>query len=355
MEVQIVLLAQDPYPTPGDADGLCFSTRAKKRPMSLRVIFKTIASEVGDLDDAAEEDDWRCNRLENWAAQGMLMLNSFLTTEKGVKRAHPFWEALTNAIVRTVAEVGHDVDYLLWGNDAQKKEKFLRGVPAYKIHKHTHPADSAYGKPFDGCGHFAAMVESRGWDWRARLPVIRIFTDGSCKGINKRGGVDREGKSGKAGAGMAIVEGLGATPEEPKLVSIQVPDPPTNNRAEGIALVEALELLSRTVWSRAEVFTDSKYAFNQSMDLWKPNTNFSLVKRLRKAYKAVIAQGKSISGEFTMFQMRGHGKADKCYYHACSERPTKGNLRDIPCTQEMRDGNDLADEAARNAADIYNP
>ena len=120
-KVRVLLLGQDPYPTPGHAHGLCFSVKAGvKHPASLRNIFKELQADLG------------CpvpnhGNLESWARQGMLMLNAVLTVRSGEANSHAGkgWEEFTDAIIRALNARSAPVVFVLWGNYAQKKIKLI--------------------------------------------------------------------------------------------------------------------------------------------------------------------------------------------------------------------------------------
>lgn len=110
---RVVVFGQDPYPTPGQADGLAFSAERSSRP-SLRRIFEVLE---------ADRPGWRrpvSGRLDAWAAQGVLLLNPALTVEVGRKESHLEigWQALTCQIVQILCEVSPQPAFLLWGGKA---------------------------------------------------------------------------------------------------------------------------------------------------------------------------------------------------------------------------------------------
>ena len=112
--VKVVILGQDPYPTPGHADGLAFSASVGK-PASLRRIFAVLAN---DRPGFVPPVSWR---LDDWALQGVLLLNPTLTVEQGVIGAHLGcgWQDLTADIVRVLLNRADPPVFLLWGSKAQ--------------------------------------------------------------------------------------------------------------------------------------------------------------------------------------------------------------------------------------------
>jgi uracil-DNA glycosylase len=115
--VKVVILGQDPYPTPGDSHGLAFSYRGSGRlPASLRVIFDELSSDLGIQRP-------RSTDLSPWARQGVLCLNTALTVEAGQAGAHlKFgWSALADEVLAAVSAQRPAVAFLLWGGPARKR------------------------------------------------------------------------------------------------------------------------------------------------------------------------------------------------------------------------------------------
>lgn len=116
-EIRVVILGQDPYHGPGQANGLCFSVNDEvKFPRSLLNIFKELESDLGIPIP-------KSGNLERWAAQGVLLLNTVLTVQQGKAGSHKRkgWEILTDAVIAHINSECENVVFLLWGNDAQKK------------------------------------------------------------------------------------------------------------------------------------------------------------------------------------------------------------------------------------------
>ena len=168
--VKVVILGQDPYHGAGQAHGLSFSVPAGLRvPPSLANIYKELESDLG-LPRASH------GNLENWARQGVLLLNACLTVEEGCAGSHQRrgWEALTDAAVAAVAARPDPCVFLLWGSHA--REKALR-VPDLVDGRHLvltapHPSPLSAHRGFLGCRHFSqanAFLEAHGRraiDWR---------------------------------------------------------------------------------------------------------------------------------------------------------------------------------------------
>jgi uracil-DNA glycosylase len=152
-DVRVVIIGQDPYHGPGQAQGLAFSVPDDcRRPPSLRNIFKELARSYPDR-PAATGNDLQC-----WADQGVLLLNTCLTVEQGQAGAHARqgWETVTNALLAHVAATGPKV-FMLWGAHAQAKRALLPAKARHLVLEANHPSPLSANRPptpFLGCGHF---------------------------------------------------------------------------------------------------------------------------------------------------------------------------------------------------------
>lgn len=155
-DVRVLILGQDPYHGPGQAQGLAFSVPAGiALPPSLRNIFKEL---VRDLGQAPATGD-----LSGWAAQGVLLLNTTLTVEQGEAASHARhgWEPLTELLVGAVARRGAPCVYMLWGAHAQRFAPLIQdtGGPHTRVLMSNHPSPLSALRPpvpFLGNGHFGA-------------------------------------------------------------------------------------------------------------------------------------------------------------------------------------------------------
>lgn len=156
--VKVVILGQDPYHGPGQAEGLAFSVAPGiQPPPSLRNIFKELQQE--GMPPRAPGGS-----LAGWAEQGVLLLNTCLTVEDGLPASHAKrgWETLTDAVVTHVAQSAPVCVYLLWGAHAQSKAPLIQQVTtAFGRHslllQSNHPSPLSALRPptpFMGCGHF---------------------------------------------------------------------------------------------------------------------------------------------------------------------------------------------------------
>ena len=162
-QVRLVILGQDPYHGPGQAEGLAFSVApGVKPPPSLRNIFKEVARE--GLGARAQQGD---GSLLRWAEQGVLLLNTSLTVEAGEPGSHAQrgWEVLTDKIIQAVAAKQTPVVFMLWGAHAQAKDGLIASRASFaganrKSHlmlKANHPSPLSALRaplPFIGCDHF---------------------------------------------------------------------------------------------------------------------------------------------------------------------------------------------------------
>lgn len=156
-QVQVVILGQDPYHGPNQAQGLSFSVPdACPTPPSLRNMFAELSKEYPDTFVRQR------NSLIRWARRGVLLLNTSLTVQahKPASHAKRGWEAVTDAILLRVLQEPRPKVFLLWGSHAQSKEDLLRRHPPagpVLVLKANHPSPLSAlrpPRPFIGCGHF---------------------------------------------------------------------------------------------------------------------------------------------------------------------------------------------------------
>lgn len=170
--MRVVILGQDPYHGPGQAQGLSFSVPdTVPAPPSLRNMFNELAQEFPDRPRR------RRNDLSDWARQGVLLLNTSLTVEQGAAGSHARkgWEQVTDALIDAVARSPQPTVFLLWGSHAQSKAAAIEANgTACKLLMANHPSPLSAlrpPRPFIGCGHFSkanAWLESQGQapiDW----------------------------------------------------------------------------------------------------------------------------------------------------------------------------------------------
>ena len=155
--VRVVILGQDPYHGPGQAEGLAFSVApGVKVPPSLRNMLQELQRDIG----APMPAD---GSLVRWAKQGVLLLNTGLTVEDGQPASHAGrgWESLTDAVIRHCNDTGPAKVFMLWGAHAQKKAPLIdAGRHRVLCANHPSPLSARRGPvPFVGCGHFGRANE----------------------------------------------------------------------------------------------------------------------------------------------------------------------------------------------------
>ena len=147
--VKVILLGQDPYHGPGQADGLCFSVpNDVSIPPSLQNIYKEINADIGTC-------FYNSGNLEEWAKQGVLLLNTSLSVIDSMPGSHANigWSLLVDSIIATLNNKT-DIIFLLWGNSSAKKEKLINKEVNHVL-KSAHPSPLSSYKGFFGCKHFS--------------------------------------------------------------------------------------------------------------------------------------------------------------------------------------------------------
>lgn len=148
-DVKVVIFGQDPYHGEKQAHGLAFSVqKGIDTPPSLKNIYKELNAELGLYIP-------NNGYLEKWARQGVMLLNSSLTVRDGEANSHKGkgWEIFTDKIVEILNKRPEPVIFLLWGNDAKKKEELITGGQ-HLILTAAHPSPLSANRGFFGCGHF---------------------------------------------------------------------------------------------------------------------------------------------------------------------------------------------------------
>ncbi|MCQ2144984.1 MAG: uracil-DNA glycosylase [Bacteroidales bacterium] len=152
-QVKVVILGQDPYHNPGQAMGLSFSVPdGVPAPPSLKNIFKEIETDLGIRMSGRPN-------LENWARQGVLMLNAILTVEANKAASHSRigWEEFTDAVIRYLSDNTEGTVFMLWGNFARTKAALIDSS-RHHVLTAAHPSPLARGA-FFGCRHFSKANE----------------------------------------------------------------------------------------------------------------------------------------------------------------------------------------------------
>ncbi len=159
-KVRVVILGQDPYPTPGHAHGLCFSVQPGVRPLpkSLQNIFRELRDDLGI--------DNHSGNLEPWARQGVLLLNAVLTVERGRPASHQGkgWERFTDRAIQILNDGDRPIVFVLWGSYAQRKGSIIDRNRHHVIAS-PHPSPLSAHRGFFGSRPFSrinALLEGLG-------------------------------------------------------------------------------------------------------------------------------------------------------------------------------------------------
>ncbi len=147
-DLKVVILGQDPYHDVGQANGLCFAVnRGIKLPPSLKNIFKELQADIGQFQGESH--------LEQWAQQGVLLLNSILTVRAHEAASHrgKGWEQFTDAVIQLINQQCNHIVFLLWGKYAQDKGKWI-DKQRHCVLTAGHPSPLSV-RHFSGCRHFS--------------------------------------------------------------------------------------------------------------------------------------------------------------------------------------------------------
>ncbi len=147
--VKVVIVGQDPYHTPKMAHGLCFSVpETEPLPPSLKNIYKELHADLGI-------EPCKTGNLEYWASQGVFLLNSVLTVQKGIPASHAGkgWEEFTNKVIKELSEKREGLVFILWGNYAKKKGEHINRQK-HLVLESGHPSPLSV-RHFLGCKHFS--------------------------------------------------------------------------------------------------------------------------------------------------------------------------------------------------------
>ncbi len=166
-KVKVVILGQDPYHGPNQANGLAFSVaKGVRLPPSLMNIYKEIESDIGKKTSNNEGE------LESWAKQGVLLLNATLTVRANSAGSHQNkgWESFTDAVVRILSEKKEGLAFVLWGNYAQKKGSII-DESKHLVLRSAHPSPlSAHNgffgsKPFSQTNEYLILNDKEPIEW----------------------------------------------------------------------------------------------------------------------------------------------------------------------------------------------
>ncbi len=160
-KVKAVIIGQDPYHNPGQANGLCFSVSdGIEPPPSLVNILQELHDDLGIPIPQS-------GNLENWAHQGILLLNSSLTVRAHQAASHSGigWQQFTDTIIERISAIKENLVFLLWGNYAIRKKALIAKDRGHLILEAPHPSPLSAYRGFFGCRHFSkanAFLKSKG-------------------------------------------------------------------------------------------------------------------------------------------------------------------------------------------------
>lgn len=166
-EVRVVIIGQDPYHGPKEAEGLCFSVKKGiKKPPSLKNIFKELNADLN-----IEEPEH--GSLEDWSREGVLLLNTILTVIKDSPGSHrkTGWETFTNNVIKLLNDKNSPIVFILWGKYAQSKKTLITNKKHLIIESsHPSPFSARYGffgsKPFSKTNNFLKKNSLKTINWR---------------------------------------------------------------------------------------------------------------------------------------------------------------------------------------------
>lgn len=151
--VKVVILGQDPYHGPGQAHGMAFSVKKGiPVPPSLQNIYKELYDDLGVIPP-------RHGNLEDWARQGVLLMNAVLTVRAGQANSHrgKGWEIFTDTVISHLNQREKPMVFLLWGNNAKQKRALITN-PNHLVLTAAHPSPLSAYNGFFGCRHFSAAT-----------------------------------------------------------------------------------------------------------------------------------------------------------------------------------------------------
>lgn len=166
--VKVVILGQDPYHGKGQAEGLAFSVKkGVKIPPSLRNIFIELESDL-------QIDKPDHGSLVSWAKEGVLLLNTVLTVREGEANSHAGqgWKIFTDEVIKKLGQRKEPAVFILWGNQAKEKEKFIASHHRIISSAHPSPLSARRGffdsKPFSKANEYLEAMGNEPIDWKIR-------------------------------------------------------------------------------------------------------------------------------------------------------------------------------------------
>ena len=159
--VRAVIIGQDPYHEPGQAQGLAFSVpEGCKLPPSLKNIFKEYSADTGNPPPVSGD-------LSPWAQEGVLLMNTVLSVDQGAAASHAKkagWESFTDAVIRALSEKRENIAFILWGNFAIGKKALIDGNK-HLVLESVHPSPLSARRGFFGSRPFSRVQADNGIKW----------------------------------------------------------------------------------------------------------------------------------------------------------------------------------------------
>ena len=159
--VRAVIIGQDPYHEPGQAQGLAFSVPEEvKLPPSLKNIFKEYVSDTGNPLPGSGD-------LTAWAKEGVLLMNAVLSVDQGAAASHAKkagWEIFTDSVIRALSAQREQIAFILWGNFAISKKELIDGT-RHLILESVHPSPLSARRGFFGSSPFSKVSAYNGVNW----------------------------------------------------------------------------------------------------------------------------------------------------------------------------------------------
>lgn len=182
-EVRVLIVGQDPYPTPGHAIGLCFSAAPDVRPLpkSLQNIFREYCDDLGHPSPPNGD-------LTPWTHQGVMLLNRVLTVQVGAPGSHrgKGWEEVTERAIRALVARDQPLVAILWGRDARNLTKLLGPVPVIES-AHPSPLSASSGffgsRPFSRTNTLLEQLGAPPVDWRLTGPPVAHDARAECSRV----------------------------------------------------------------------------------------------------------------------------------------------------------------------------
>jgi uracil-DNA glycosylase len=339
-KLKVVIIGQDPYPKEGDANGCAFSSDSKTVPSSLKNIYKCLKNK-GHINEIP-----KTSNLTYWARQGVLLLNAALTTQIGKSNIHSeIWKPFTDELIKYISsDMEGLIQFVLWGNEAQKKIPLIDSECPTHTWKHPSPlAQNCDEKDkFINCDSFDKVnefitdqLEETPIDWNVS-PNYLVYTDGACSG-NGKGILSKSGYAvyftKGPFAGNVYYEKLAPTIYKKEIIY------GSNIRAEGFAILYAIEKVAELDYDCVlTLVTDSEFWINMIKDYIPSWKNKGIDFETKKNPDLVIKLDNAIN-KFN----------EKCILHLIH---VKSHQKEQDISQEHIEGNKIADRYAVKAKSL---